>query len=465
MQTNFTLLLGSLLFNLLFYKQSFGLNTVVFTAFVSILFLLIKPKELKQKESILLLIVCIISSLGNFYVGTVLSAYAWFVSFLLFIGSLNGIKNSLFVKLINGLYVAAMGFIHDRLQPAKSPEESPKIKVSKSEKNTGFIVLSVVITILFVMLFSYLYSLSNPTFQVWIASIDISFINFSWLLFTLLGFLFLKNMTSNGELDILTAPERELENTWLSKKDNNDNHNHKRTLLGTILMAALCLLIVVYLISDILHFKNTTAIVASDLSTIVHEGVNALIISILLAIGIILTVFSRNIHFYKSNRTLKLIASIWIILNILIVLITCYKNYLYSFNFGLTYKRVGVFIYLLLCISGLITTLIKIHKAKKIIFLFQKNLSITISLFLLLSCLNWSKMVTSFNLENNQNPDLKYLLRLDKNNSNLLHEYSQKHSVKQEISEKIEARYSTYNQNLKNQNWQETTLNNLYRAQ
>ena len=57
-------------------------------------------------------------------------------------------------------------------------------------------------------------------------------------------------------------------------------------------------------------------------------------------------------------------AKIWIILNAVLIVSTIIKNSEYVSSFGLTYKRLGVYAFLILAIIGLVYTFLKIAKQK-----------------------------------------------------------------------------------------------------
>ena len=115
----------------------------------------------------------------------------------------------------------------------------------------------------------------------------------------------------------------------------------ERTLLGL-----LNVLLVFFIVTDIMSLMTMDTSKASELSDLVHSGINTLIASILIAIAIILYFFRRNLNFYSENRILKHLTFIWIALNIMLIVLIAIKNQNYITSFGLTYKRIGVHIYI-----------------------------------------------------------------------------------------------------------------------
>ena len=180
-------------------------------------------------------------------------------------------------------------------------------------------------------------------------------------------------------------------------------------------MVLLNILIVFLLITDVIFLtQSSNNISAVELSVQVHQGINALIISIILAIALIVYFFRGSLNFYKHTKFLKTATYIWITLNSILVLVTLFKNYQYVHSFGLTYKRIGVFFYLLLAFIGLVLTYIKVKNIKNIVFLFRKNIEISFIVLVVSSFINWDVFITKYNVSYVQKTqlDIAYLLRL-----------------------------------------------------
>ena len=459
MKKNSILFAGSLLTSWLLYEQSLGINALLFTAILHLIVIIQSSYIYNRLDIKLYSLATLISAIAVFVTGTSLSIGVWMASLFILTGSFNGIQNSTYVRVLNGIYVSLLGYIHQRSDKENSGVNFD-LKITSKEKNTGFILFTIVITILIVSLFSYLYAQANEQFEAWMTSLDFSFISFNWLVFTTLSFYVFKNITSTAELDLITTLERSINKNLVPPTQISQVKNERYAILGTVLISALCILISLFLIADISSIKQYAFQNGTELSKSVHEGVNALIVSIVLAITILLILFKGDFNFYKKNKTLKALSVLWIFLNIFLVIITAYKTHEYSNNFGLTYKRIGVIVYLLLCVSGLITAYLKIYRLKKIVFIFQTNAAVLFCLLLFLSTINWSRLVTSFNLSKIQNPDIHYLLTLDSSNSNLLAAYAKANPyIKQ--APIISSRLKYQQDVLKDKSWKEFTLLNL----
>jgi len=138
----------------------------------------------------------------------------------------------------------------------------------------------------------------------------------------------------------------------------------------------------------------------ANFSVELHEGTNALIFSIIMAMMVILYFFSGNINFFSKNRTIRVLAYIWIFQNAFLVISVFLRDYNYIDMHGLTYKRIGVIVFLLLCTIGLITVYIKVAQKKTLFYLFKTNGLIWYGLLLIFGIVNWDVLIVSYNINN-----------------------------------------------------------------
>ncbi|MFV8326087.1 DUF4173 domain-containing protein [Flavobacterium sp. ZS1P14] len=157
---------------------------------------------------------------------------------------------------------------------------------------------------------------------------------------------------------------------------------------------------------------------AVSLSAATHERVNAVIFSIVMAVGVMLFFFKSGFNFDKKAGNLKLLSKIWIVLNGVLICSTIIKNVEYVAAFGLTYKRLGVFAFLLLAIVGLSITFWKIYKQKTNAYLFNQMIWYFYGTVLLCSFINWGNIITSYNISVNKGVESKFLCQLNFNDEN-----------------------------------------------
>jgi Domain of unknown function (DUF4173) len=151
-----------------------------------------------------------------------------------------------------------------------------------------------------------------------------------------------------------------------------------------------------------------------NLTEYVHEGAGMLIFSIVLAMLVLLFFFRGNLNFYEKNKWLRYGAYGWIFQNAVLVVSVLLRDYYYIQHMGLAYKRIGVLVFLLMVLMGLITVFIKIHRRKTAYYLWRVNGWFGIVLLVAASCVHWDETIASYNLahKNTVPLDVKFLLSL-----------------------------------------------------
>jgi len=109
--------------------------------------------------------------------------------------------------------------------------------------------------------------------------------------------------------------------------------------------------------------------------------------------------FKSGFNFDLKAGLLKILAKIWICLNVILVISAAVKNYEYIVNYGCTYKRLGVFAFLILSIVGLVLTYLKIQQKKRNIFLVNTMVWYFYGTILVCSYFNWGGFITSQNMK------------------------------------------------------------------
>jgi len=128
-------------------------------------------------------------------------------------------------------------------------------------------------------------------------------------------------------------------------------------------------------------------------------------------------VFQGNLNFIRNNQKLKTATILWIVQNVFLLSSVAVRNQYYVQELGLTYKRIGVFIFLTIVFVGLICLLIKVVKTKSFFFLARMN-SISVLLILSLStAIPWDQVIVEHNLKSKsiESVDMYYLLSLSQN--------------------------------------------------
>jgi hypothetical protein len=137
-----------------------------------------------------------------------------------------------------------------------------------------------------------------------------------------------------------------------------------------------------------------------DLTQFVHEGTYVLIFSIMLAAGIMLWFFRRNLNFYKPGLPLlRWGATLWVVQNAVLAVSVGLRNYYYIEATELAYKRIGVYGFLLLTLFGLGTVLLKIWQRRSAFSLVRLNSWAAYAVLLLLAAGNWEIWIAEYNLQ------------------------------------------------------------------
>lgn len=181
-----------------------------------------------------------------------------------------------------------------------------------------------------------------------------------------------------------------------------------------------------------------------QLSEETHERVNAVIISIIMAVLVIMFYFKSGFNFDPKAKLMKILARIWIILNAILVLSAAVKNYEYIISYGLTYKRLGVFAFLLLALIGLALTFIKIQRKKRNAFLFNGMIWYFYGTILACSYVNWGGIITSQNMKRKDFVVNYHLEQINFSERGLLKYADEKNSpqLKKKVLEKVKEQKS-----------------------
>lgn len=456
---NLVTIICAILFSTLFYQQNIGINLSLFTVLTIIVLRIKNFESFKNKTTILTAIGYIITGISVFMYKSDLSIIANIIAFFTLVGTISEHKSSIYIQWINGVYttiVAAFSLYYDSLNSEVENVQRKKINYVHWLKIIGIPAIVLII-------FIYLYRNGNPMFDELISKIDFSFVNFQWILFSVLGYYLFYNITNTIKIEPITSNDLKTGNT-LEKSDlkfiaPEKLQNEKQ--LSVVLMLLLNALIIIFLITDFLHLSEIHKMVASQLSEQVHTGVNALIISNLLAIVIILYFFRGNLNFFNKNRVLKNLTFLWIFLNLTVVITTAIKNIEYIVSFGFTYKRIGVLFFLTATSVGLITTFFKVSKIKNLWYLFRKNTQIAFVILLISSTINWDKIITYYNINYADQIDLNYLIDLSNNNTFLLKDYVEKNEINTRREILINTKHYNYIEKLQDNSWQEMVFDNF----
>ena len=441
--------LAAIVFSILFFDKAIGLNLSLFSMLTVIVLLAYNPKILKINS--VWLSAYLLTAIAVFVNQSYLAIFSNCFMFFTLVGQVANSNGSIYVKWINGIYTAVAGFFHRSFEVNDNESE---VKLKKDIDVLHWIKL-IGIPLFFVILFVLLYKNGNPVFNDLISEIDFGFVNFQWLLFAVSGYFLFKNISEPLIVEPLTTLDLNASNDLNKTKIVSEEKLKQEKQLGTTLIGLLNALILFYIITDIYALMKKSFSTANSLSNSVHLGIYTLIVSIVIAIIIILYFFRGNLNFYAHNKVLKNATYLWILLNAILVVQIAIKNQIYISNYGLTYKRIGVHVYILLTLIGLITTFIKVSKIKNITFLFRINVMAAFTILIIASTINWDNSITKYNLQYSQHCDVNYLINLSNKNAILLYDNIGKKQWSENQKNRIIRKYNNYLSLLEDIDWQE----------
>ncbi len=350
-------LISVLVFSLLFYKQQAGLNFFIFSLIITFGWYLIKPALLRDKLWLFFAIGGITGGFAVWFYGNTISLWACILSLSLLsaVSFSSGSTSALAVIYSAFSYISAP--VRMLIDAFSYRGKSENLTKSKLPAQIGAAIIIMVI----ILMFFVLYQKSNTLFKQFTEQIDLSWINFNWLMFTVLGAIILYGFyypvhisswykNDIAQPDSLQTPDDESPYTFLKRRINQQGEYSA----GLILLILLNILILTVNLVDMFYLYAKDGIPEGmTYSEFVHQGTGNLILSIVIAILVIMYLLRGRQNFVK-NPWLKWMAFLWVLQNALLLSSAAYKNHLYIVEYALTYKRIGVYIYLLLAFTGLV---------------------------------------------------------------------------------------------------------------
>ena len=424
-KNDWAILLSVMLYSILFYEQTAGINFLLFSLLLVGLLLYRRLDLIKNKIWISVAVGTIASSFFIFIYGSALAIWAnLFSLFILSALSINP-KTSFLTSIFLTICATGSSVVFMFIDWVNRKRN----QIAGVYQRPFYVKLFlIVIPLLITILFFFFYQSSNPLFYDFTKDINLEFISIGWIFFTLGGLLLLYGFFHNrilpGISDKDEAAALNLTTELASGKNflNGVMRIENENLSGIILFTMLNSLLLILNLLDINYFLFD-GLLPKGIShkAFVHDGIGTLITSIIVAVFIILFYFRGELNFYKGGKWLKIMAVFWIIQNVFMIFSTAYRNNLYIMESGISYKKIGVYVYLILAIIGLLTTLLKILKLKTNWYLFRVNAAVYYY-FLVLSCFfNWDMIITNFNIKKSteEHKKLEKYLLLDLSYKNL----------------------------------------------
>lgn len=411
MKKHHLILVTTALFTLLFYNEGIGINLSFFA--LALLFLTIKQTANKTRLFKWLIATTILSATTFAWYGDTPSFFA--LAFSLIFLQFQSVDPQL--KLIQTTGITIINMVTSLGRPLITSQWLPKTKIN----NDGVkkIIAYFLIPAIFLVLFFVIYSFGSDTFSsLFQYELDINVWNF--ILIFALGFYITFSYWNYFTPDYCKVLNSKLTNDF--SVETHEQHKPTFSFLdenferksGEITFILLNFMLLIFIATY--NYEQFFKIVdVSNLSTATHDRVNTVIISIIMAVAVIMFYFKGAFNFDKNAIVLKRLAKIWIGLNALLIISSAVKNSEYIFQFGMTYKRLGVYAFLALSFIGLIITLLKIQNKKTNAFLFNQMLMYVYGLLLVCAVFNWGNLITTYNIRVNKGVDPYFLCHLNFN--------------------------------------------------
>lgn len=405
---------SALSFVALFYNSGhIGINLSLFA--LLILFLQIRSKPLLISNNIYRILAgaTLITALSNAWFGNTGNIWWLIICLLLTSATYHYPEDSLLLSETKiTLGAVCSPFVSFAKQISKMDEEDGHLENNSFSRFILIYVLPSIVTLIFI----WLYSSNNRIFGNWIREITIH-IHLDILTTLFLGLIFSSICWQLFYPKELSNFDRSLKNHFNPGEQERYNElfasDSVHYKAGSVLFFMLNVSLIFYLVADLILIGHPEE--GGNLSAQVHDNIGVIIFSVILATGLILFFFRKDFSSISKKRRLFVQAVGWIFLNLLLVFTTSLRNYHYVSELGLTVKRIGVYVYLLLTIIGLILALAKLYRRKTNAFLFRNFYLGIVIVLSINSVVDWGSIITKYNLnlagEQKTTPDINYLLQ------------------------------------------------------
>jgi hypothetical protein len=397
------LLSTALICTLLFYKQSWGLNVPVFALLIISAQAIYKPELRHNRSWLWASFVTIVSALAYYFTNN--SGAAWLFALSVVFSSGLQMKDSLLLFLpfhtFLNFFLALPALLAERLS-----------QTFASEKKSISLRLFVFPVLIFTV-FLIVYAIANPLLWEQLSAL-FSFVDATFALCFVLSFLIVLPIIRGQIIGWLSSLENLCERVigFVSEpKQSSDQEKVTRLMKEAMLVFGSLIVLLTYMIfldGYELLYNNTQASLSANL----HASIYILIASMFMAIGVILYYFSLPVIFHPQFDRIKWAVNVWITLNIVLCIICLVKNNIYVNELGLTYKRIGVYTYLLTTIFALLITAYKTNASLNNWMLIKVNTWMIYGVLMIFVCIPWDIVITRYNLNYTKDPDIDYITSL-----------------------------------------------------
>lgn len=434
---------GATLFNLIFWNEKQGVNVLLFDLFIGSMLFKFNTAAFKTRAVQAIAAGLFIVDVLIIWHNSVITIIIHLLIFAILVGLTQQIQLRFLVN--SGLTYCLNVFS----VPANALRGLMDLPILRSQQQARRCLKSVWLSVLIVPIFFMIYFVANPKFA---ALSDNAFaylarwfsfdINIERFFFTIFGIFVVGGAIWPHNFPFLKSIEANLSDDLTAENSNNEAdeyadeyaEEHAATLQNTY-QNALNLLItlnVLLLINNILDIQNVwfygnALPSASELKQFVHTGTHVLIFGIALAIVVLLALFRGILNFAKNAQILRGLAYAWLAQNAVLAFSVGMRNWRYIDAYGLAYKRIGVFIFLMLVLFGLGFIYLKIKEKRTLFFFITRGAWALYGVLLLACFVNWDVFISTYNLTTTTKSglvDARFLLQdVSAKNLRILMEY------------------------------------------
>lgn len=411
-------ILGIAAYSFLFYEQSAGLNFFLFTIFIVVALGAMRPSAIKTRHWIVSATLALVSGFAVYLNSSALAITANISALMLFSaqsvlpGSSMLISFFLSACTVGGSYVFMIIDFFEKRASRQVTDAPPK------EKRNAGRMWATIVAIIIVIVFFALYRGSNVLFKELTKHINLDWISWKWCVFTTIGAVAVYGILYVRKIGGIGDGSQEYNRTLKPKEDDGtapgwfDSLMQEETerYLATLLLVLLNIMVLFVNGGDLLFLLGEQSLPAEiTYTSYVHQGVGLLVINVLLAMLLVLYFFRGRLNFNKSYKLISILAVLWLLQNVAMLFFTAARNNMYTEMFGMTYKRIGVYFYLLLTAIGVITTVIKVMQRRTNTWLYRINTWLFFSVFVFSSLVSWSRFITWYSLYKSDYVNRAYL--------------------------------------------------------
>ena len=396
-------IIGAVLFNLIFWNEKQGLNTLIFDIFIIAALWKIDSEPFSVPSVKITLGGTLLAAALIVWHNSILVKFIHILSFATMIGL---IQQRELRFLVFACFQYFLNWLETPSQLFSSLEHLP---ILKGQKNIVKRVQGSLLTLMIFPIFYLIYYTANAKFaelsRRFLGNIFDFFtfdINIDRILFFLLGIFIVGATVWQQKWVNFLKYDKAYSDSLAQPETIEEDESTYRNALNLVIALNVLLLINNAIDIRYVWFADVSGKTALELKQYVHEGTYVLIFGIVLAISIILWLFKGGLNFEENtNKTPSILrgtTTAWLVQNAVLALSVGIRNGQYINHYGLAYKRIGVFVFLVLTLYGLFLLYLKI-KEKRTLFYFIRRGVFGLYAVLLATCLvNWDIFITNFNI-------------------------------------------------------------------